>query len=179
MLLLTLKTVENTPKKHSFSFSSLFTQKKLGLFQTLVEAWLMIQPAMNDTDVIKKTKELCETILEQPNFSSLKQDIKAFMSDEKSQEQYQAVSEKGRVLHQKQHNGDRPTEEEISSFEKMKFDLMENQTAKAFIDAHAEMNRVQDKVNQYLNKAFELGRVPCEEDFKEEQGSCGSGCGCH
>jgi hypothetical protein len=39
------------------------------------------------------------------------------------------------------------------------------------------MQHIQDEVNQFVSKTFELGRVPSAEDL--EGGSCGPGCGCH
>ena len=66
--------------------------------------------------IAQKTRELCETILEQPQFRSIRQRVDAFMSNQAAQKQYEAVSELGEHLHEKQHRGETLTAAEISSF---------------------------------------------------------------
>jgi cell fate (sporulation/competence/biofilm development) regulator YlbF (YheA/YmcA/DUF963 family) len=99
------------------------------------------------------------------------------MGDATAQSQYQEVVEKGNLLQQKQQSGAPMTGEEISAFEQQRDQLLNNPVAKGFLEAQEAMNKVQSSVNDYLTKTFELGRLPSAEDF--DQGSCGSGCGCH
>ena len=139
----------------------------------------MIQTSMDDAAILHKTKELCSLILAQPRFAGLEKQVKAFMEDKPSQEQYRSVSLRGRELHQRQMAGQPVAEAEISEFEKLRFGLLENPVARAFIEAQSDMNRIQDSINQYLSKTFELGRVPEEADFECEDGCCGDACGCH
>ena len=55
--------------------------------------------------VRQKTLELCETIVQQPQFQSIRQRVDSFMADTKAQNLYQSLTEKGRSLHEKQHQG--------------------------------------------------------------------------
>ena len=130
-----------------------------------------------DPAIIQKTKELCETIVAQPEFQSIRSRIDAFMADDKAKMQYQNVMEKGEMLQQKQQMGAPLSPEEISEFEKNRDALVSNPVARDFLDAQQAMHKVQESVGQYVAKTFELGRAPSDQDF--DSGSCGSGCGCH
>ncbi|MEM6883684.1 MAG: YlbF family regulator [Verrucomicrobiota bacterium] len=141
----------------------------------------MIKPNLDQTAIVDKTRELCQLILNQPAFLESRKDIHAFLDDEKAQNLYRQVAERGRELEQLQVQGLQPDENAVEQFEKMRFDFLENPVAKNFIEAQQMMNEVQETVNGYVNKAFELGRVPTEEDLekaKKESCGCGSSCGC-
>jgi cell fate (sporulation/competence/biofilm development) regulator YlbF (YheA/YmcA/DUF963 family) len=132
---------------------------------------------IEDTIILQKTRELCETIVQQPEFQEIRSRIDAFMANEDAKSQYQRVIEKGESLQQKQQMGLPLSNEEITEFEGHRETLVNNPVAKGFLDAQNEMQKVQESVGQYLAKTFELGRIPSAEDF--DSGSCGSGCGCH
>jgi len=127
-----------------------------------------------DSIIVQKTRELCQTIVEQPEFQSIRQRIDTFMADDVAKVQYQTVVEKGEMLQHKQQMGLPMSAEEISEFEKNRDALVNNPVARDFLDAQQAMQKVQESVGQYVAKTFELGRPPSEEDFH----GCGSGCGC-
>jgi cell fate (sporulation/competence/biofilm development) regulator YlbF (YheA/YmcA/DUF963 family) len=131
-----------------------------------------------DTVVIQKTKELCEAILGQPEYQNIRGRITKFISDDKARGQFDALNEKGDFLHHKQHEGVKLTQAEIADFEKDREAAMANPTIRSFIEAQREMHKIQESVNQYVAKTFELGRIPAESDMAEEGGNCGEGCGC-
>jgi cell fate (sporulation/competence/biofilm development) regulator YlbF (YheA/YmcA/DUF963 family) len=129
-------------------------------------------------DVVRqKTLELCETIVQQPEFQSIRRRVDSFMADSAAQKQYQSLSEKGRSLHERQHQGLPLDGKEIAAFDSERDAFLSNPLGKGFIDAQEEMHELQQGVQQVVSKTFELGRVPSEEDLQE--GSCGHGCGCH
>ena len=130
-----------------------------------------------DNAVIEKTRELCETILAQPEFQSVRSDVDAFMNNDSAKSQYEQLAEKGEYLHHKQHQGVTLGQEEIAEYEKLRNSFLADPVAKNFLDAQEKMQRVQQTVGKFVSKTLELGRVPTEEDM--EEGSCGSGCGCH
>jgi cell fate (sporulation/competence/biofilm development) regulator YlbF (YheA/YmcA/DUF963 family) len=135
-------------------------------------------PSMTEEDVVmEKTKELCQTILEQPNIRAMRQRIDAFMSDEKSRSQYEGLVNKGQALQQKQQSSMPLTGEEIADFEQDRDALFQNPVARAFLDAQEELHQVQQSVHHYVSKTLELGRLPTAEEASG--GSCGHGCGCH
>jgi len=128
-------------------------------------------------NVQQKTRELCQAIVDQPEFQQMRDRIDAFMSDEAAKSLYQSVMEKGETLQYKQQTGSPLSSDEITAFEKDRDALVNNPVARGFLDAQEQMHKVQESVGQYVSKTFELGRMPSEEDLSG--GSCGSGCGCH
>jgi cell fate (sporulation/competence/biofilm development) regulator YlbF (YheA/YmcA/DUF963 family) len=134
-----------------------------------------MQSATEDT-FLQKTRELCQTLLDQPEIQTVRRRVDAFMADELAKNQYQLVSEQGEALQQKQQLGLPMNETEIAEFEKNRQSLLGNPVARDFLDAQQEMHRVQQSVLQYVIKTLELGRVPAPEDF--DSGSCGPSCGC-
>ncbi len=133
--------------------------------------------AVEPTPVQTKVRELCEAIVAQPEFESIKRRVEAFMADDGVKQLYQSVVEKGDALQQKQQQGHQLTPDEITGFEKERETLFGNSVAKGFLDAQQEMHEMQQEVGQFISKTFELGRIPTDDDLKSE--SCGSGCGCH
>jgi cell fate (sporulation/competence/biofilm development) regulator YlbF (YheA/YmcA/DUF963 family) len=130
-----------------------------------------------DDAVRQKTLELCEAIVQQPQFQDIRRRVDSFMADAQAQELYRNLTEKGRALHEKQHQGLPLDAGEIAAFESGRQTLFDHPVARGFIDAQEEMHELQEGVQQFVNKTFELGRVPSEEDL--EGGSCVDGCGCH
>jgi cell fate (sporulation/competence/biofilm development) regulator YlbF (YheA/YmcA/DUF963 family) len=131
---------------------------------------------IEETPVIQKTRELCQTILDQPAMQSIRRRIDAFMGDDRTRGQYDDLVNKGQALQQKQQMSLALTGEEIADFEQHRDSLMKNPVAREFMDAQEELHELQESVHQYVNKTLELGRLPTEEEMKA--GSCGHGCGC-
>ena len=127
--------------------------------------------------VQQKTRELCQAIVDQPEFKEMRRQVEAFLNDEGAKTQYQSVMEKGELLQHKQNMGAPLSNDEITEFEKERDALVNNPVARAFLDARQQMQKMQESVGQYVAMTFELGRAPTDEDVNG--GSCGSGCGCH
>lgn len=130
----------------------------------------------DETVILAKTRELCQTLTEQPEFRAIRQRLDTFMADDAAKNQYQLVVEKGEVLQQKQQVGGPLDNNEIAEFERNREILLNNPVARDFLDAQQQMQQIQESVMQYVSKTFELGRVPASEDLSSD--SCGSGCGC-
>ncbi|MDB6054805.1 MAG: hypothetical protein JWN25_2328 [Verrucomicrobiales bacterium] len=135
-----------------------------------------METAVQDTPLIVKTKELCETILTDPNHQGLRRRVDTFLRDENAKSAYQNLTEQGEHLHHKQHQGVTLTEAEIGEFEKLREKVMAIPAVVDFMEAQQQMHKIEETIHQYVLKTFELGRVPGEDDF--EAGSCGQGCGC-
>src|SRR5437868_768491 len=118
-----------------------------------------------DSLIVEKTRELCQTIVEQPEFQSIRQRIDTFMANDAAKLQYQTVMEKGEMLQHKQQMGLPVNAEEIADFEGNRDALINNPVARDFLDAQQAMHKMQESVGQYVAKTFELGRPPREEDF--------------
>ena len=54
---------------------------------------------------------------------------------------------------------------------------MANSVATNFLEAQAEFQQVQDRINQIISKTFEIGRVPNQDDFDFCSDGFGD-CGC-
>lgn len=135
-----------------------------------------MQTTTEETPVIQKTRELCQTILDQPTMQSIRRRIDTFMADEKTRNQYDGLVNKGQALQQKQQLSTPLTGEEIADFEQHREVLLQNPVARDFLDAQEELHQVQQSVHQYVNKTLELGRLPTEQELSGD--GCGHGCGC-
>ncbi|HEY1789107.1 MAG TPA: YlbF family regulator, partial [Verrucomicrobiae bacterium] len=133
------------------------------------------------TVIENKARELCETIVAQPQWTSIRNRIDAFLSNDTARGQFDAVNTKGRSLHDRQHSGEPLNGQEIAEFEKQRDALLSNPVAKGFLEAQDELHEIQHSVQKYISKTLQLGRVPTDADLKEQEGgNCGSGdCGCH
>ena len=134
---------------------------------------------IEETPIARKTRELCQTILDEPSMKASLQRISSFMADEETRAQYDALVEKGQTLQEKQQNSLALTSEEISDFEQHRDSLLKNPVAREFLDAQQELHQVQESIHKYVSKTIELGRLPSEEELSS--GCCGDhdhGCGC-
>ena len=124
-----------------------------------------------------KTKELCETLVVAPEMLSIRKRIDVFMADSAARGQYETLMNKGQALQEKQHQGQTLESTEIADFEKNRESLLANPVARNFLDAQEEIHGIQKSIQKQVSKTLELGHLPTAEDL--EEGSCGSGCGCH
>ena len=129
---------------------------------------------MTNGSVLAKTRELCQTIVDQDEFQALRRDVDTFMADDPAQTLYRSVAERGEALHHKQQQGTQLEQDEINAYENERQTLMGNEVARRFLDAQQQMHEIQQNVTRYVMKTLEIGRVPGEEDFE----SCGAGCSC-
>ena len=56
---------------------------------------LTMTTTTEETVIMQKTRELCDTIVAQPEFQALQRQVAQFMNDEQAKSQYQAVVERG------------------------------------------------------------------------------------
>lgn len=124
--------------------------------------------------VLNKTRELCQTIISQPDFLVLRRNVESFLSNDDARTRYQTLADKGQELHQKQHQGIELTREEMDEFERERENVMRDDVVRGFLEAQQQMQQVHETVGRYVMKAMELGRVPEEDDFA----TCGHGCSC-
>ena len=126
------------------------------------------------SDILEKTRQLCQAIIDQPDFERIRRQVDAFLADESIKTQYQELNDCGAMLQHKQQTGLPLDMAEIADFEKRRDAFLANPVAQGFLEAQQAMQTVQESVSQYVTKTFELGRMPQQEDFD----SCGHGCGC-
>lgn len=136
-----------------------------------------MESTTKDSLITQKTLELCQALVEQPDFQALKAKLDAFMRDEVVKFQFQQINELNEILQMKQQSGMEIKETEIAHFDVLRDDLMKNPIAQGYIEAQQEMQKLHETIGRFVNKTFELGHLPEYEDVFD--GSCGSGCGCH
>ena len=127
--------------------------------------------------ILNKTKELCHTIIDEPEFQELQNALKAFMADDAAKARYQEFAQKSQEFQQRHNNGEKIKEEEIEVYEGMRAGLFSNPCTNAFIEAQKAVGEVQKIVQDYVTMTFEYGRMPVADDFKSECCQEG-GCGC-
>jgi len=131
------------------------------------------------TKVEQKTQELGEALLEQLASTNIRKRLDAFLADDAARGQYETVMSQGQALQEKQQSGQKLEDAEIAGFEKERDALLKNPVAAGFLDAQEEMHELQHKVQKFIGKTIELGRIPAAEDLESCGGHGGGGCGCH
>lgn len=121
------------------------------------------------------TRVLCSAVADSPQFASIRARIDRFGGDMEARMQFEMVNRKGNQLQQRQDSGAEITETDVAEFERMRESLIANDVARDFLEAREEMVALQEDVQKWLSKTFELGRMPTADDM---EGSCGPGCGC-
>ncbi len=140
----------------------------------------VMETAVETADsTLSRTRDLCQAILDRPDFSEMRRKLDAFMADEMAKFQYQMLNDRGGTLQQKQMSGTPITDEEIGQFEALREGFLKNPVATDFLAAQEELQKLQEMVMKHIHKTFELGRVPNPEDFEQSCCSSSGGCGCH
>ncbi len=131
------------------------------------------------TSVLDKTRELCESIVQDSSFKKLQQDVEAFLNDEQAKLSYQSVHQRGEELHQKQASGVELSKTEIKEFEDARESLLNNELVTKFLAAKQELESLQRMIGQHVGMTMEMGRVPSPEEVAHEMGGgcCGGGGG--
>src|SRR5262245_31390893 len=124
-----------------------------------------MQTTTEETIIDRKTRELCQAILDEPALRSARLNIEAFIADNKARSQYEELMAKGQALRQKQQHSQQLTQEEIDAFENGRKTLLQNPVARNFLDAQEQLHHVHESINQHVSKTLELGRMPTEEDM--------------
>ena len=128
-----------------------------------------------DSPVQQKIRDLCQAIVDHPEFGEILQRNLSFQADSALQQQLQQLNETMAQLQEKQQQGQPLTESEMAAFEQLRSDFLKQPLATAYVEAQQEVQAVRKVVGQYVSRTFELGRMPQKEDLA----SCGHGCECH
>ena len=133
----------------------------------------------DDSAVMGKTRDLCETIANDSDYRDLLQKVEKFLGDDEARLSYQSVHESGQALNQKQQSGLKLAESEIAEFEGARSELLNNPIASDFMQAQQTLEALQSSVSRMVGMTLELGRVPTPEDIAQATGGgcCGGGGG--
>ena len=131
---------------------------------------------MENGPIVRKTLELCQTIIDEPSFQVIRQRLDDFMADTDAQAQYQELNELGASLQQKQQMGLSTDGPDYEQFELKRQTFLKNPVAVGFLEAQESMFKVRETVTRYVTRTLELGRKPGPEDLASC--GCGSSSGC-
>jgi cell fate (sporulation/competence/biofilm development) regulator YlbF (YheA/YmcA/DUF963 family) len=131
----------------------------------------------DDSVVMSKAKDLCETIASDAEYKGLLAKVEAFLANDEARLTYQSVQESGQKLNQKQQSGLELAETEIAEFENARSALLANPVASDFLQAQQSLEALQMSVTRMVGMTLELGRVPTPEDIAQASGGgcCGGG----
>jgi cell fate (sporulation/competence/biofilm development) regulator YlbF (YheA/YmcA/DUF963 family) len=121
---------------------------------------------------------LCAAIAADPDVQSARNNAETFLADEKAVELYRDVMTLGRSLEQRHRSGAEMEPQEVSRFESLQEQADANDTIQSFMAAQDLLQDVANKVNGFITKTLEKGRVPTHDEVFGQAG-CGTGCGCH
>src|SRR5438093_12027809 len=97
----------------------------------------------DNSTVLQKTRELCQAILDQPDFPMIRRQVDAFLADESIKVQYQELSDRGAMLQHKQQTGLPLDMTEIADFEKRREAFLTSPIAQGLLEAQLDMQTVQ------------------------------------
>ena len=129
------------------------------------------------TTIEKKIQDLCAAIVADGEVQTAREQAETFLADEDAVSLYRDMATLGRSLHQKQHNGEEPTDTETRRFTDLQNRCEAHPAIAAFLEAQEVLSGIAETVNRYVSKTLERGQVPTES--KVNGGGCGEGCGCH
>ncbi|MBQ3218106.1 MAG: YlbF family regulator [Akkermansia sp.] len=132
-------------------------------------------------ELVKLTTELATAFAQSQKVISAKARIGLFYQNPEATDLFRKVNEYGEKLRNKHMEGMPPSEEEISTFDSLRQDVVDNPVCKGFLEARQELDNMLSVVNQYLCIAIEKGSAPTDEEVAEamtQQMSCSCGGGC-
>lgn len=132
-------------------------------------------------ELVTLTTELANAFAQSQKVVSARARIGLFYQNPEATDLFRKVNEYGEKLRNKHMEGMPPSEEEISQFDSLRQDVIDNPICKGFLEARQELDNMLSVVNQYLCIAIEKGCSPTDEEVAEamtQQMSCSCGGGC-
>ena len=102
-----------------------------------------------------KAKELCQSLLEDPNLKEVFESIDKFMEDDESKELFSEMQTKGESLQMKQQSGLELTAGEVEEYNKIRDKMLENETANAFVKAQESIQSIHQTLGSWVSLVFE------------------------
>lgn len=126
---------------------------------------------------------LCAAIVADKETQAARAQAEAFLEDEQGVALYREVMTLGRSLHQMEHNGEKPSPQDVSRFESLRAQADAHEGINQFNAAQDHLQSIANMVNGYVTKTLQNGAIPTEEEMLAAEGGCcggsgGGGCGC-
>jgi len=134
-------------------------------------------------ELIRLVTELAEAFAQSQKVVAAKARIGLFYQNAEATELFRKVSEYGEELRNKHMAGMPPTEEEISRFDALRQNVVDNPLCKGFLEARQTLDDMLGAVSQYLCLALDKGSAPTDEEvaasLTQQMSACSCGGGCH
>ena len=88
-----------------------------------------------ETPVVAKTKELCQTILDQPAYREIRKTVDDFLGNAQAVDHYRRLCDLQDLLRMKEDQGMEVTDSEMADYEKLEQEFLGNPLAQQFIEA--------------------------------------------
>lgn len=138
-----------------------------------------------EKELLSSTTALCEALAQAPQIIAAKARIGLFFQNPEATKLFEEVNSYGEELRNKHLAGMPPTEEEINKFDKLREAVINNETAKGFLEARQSIDGILNTISQYLGMSIDLGRAPTPEEVEQARQqsasascSCGGNCDC-
>lgn len=131
-----------------------------------------------DPVIASHIEALCAAIAADPEVQAARTEAETFLADEQAVSLYRDVMTLGRSLEQRHRSGAELEPEEVSRFQSLQDQADAHEGIQAFMAAQDLLQDVATKVNGFVTKTLEKGRVPTHDEVFGQAG-CGQGCGCH
>lgn len=113
------------------------------------------------------TESLCNLLSKEDSVVAAKARIGLFFQNPEATKLFEEVNSYGEELRNKHLAGMPPTEEEISKFDALRENVIQNEAARGFLEARQTIDEILNTINQYLGMSIDLGRAPTPEEIAE------------
>lgn len=132
-------------------------------------------------ELVKLSTELAAAFAKNQKVISAKARIGLFYQNPDATDLFRKVNEYGEKLRNKSMDGMPPSEEEISKFDELRRNVVDNPLCNGFLESRQMLDEMLSTVNQYLVMAIEHGCAPTDEEVaaamsREVSCSCGGSC---
>lgn len=128
----------------------------------------MPAPEIKGRKVEEALRHLCETVLAGRQFKDANAKIESFLQDEDAKQSYLAYNARAAELRERQERGFDLTAGQVAEIEQLRKEIAGNGVIRGFMEASDELERIKLGALTWLEKAFEICRVPEDKDFADE-----------
>lgn len=129
-------------------------------------------------ELVTLTRALADAFAQSQKVVSARARVGLFYQNPEATDLFRKVNEYGEELREKHLAGMPPSEEEISKFDKMRQDVVDNPLCRGFLEARQELDNLLSTVNQYLCLAIDKGSAPTDEEVAESMAEQMNACSC-
>jgi cell fate (sporulation/competence/biofilm development) regulator YlbF (YheA/YmcA/DUF963 family) len=130
-------------------------------------------PLAQDAELLTSIRELCFEMVDRPGFVAHRKSIEVFMASPEARELFEKATDLQISIRDRQEEGEIIPEDELDTFEELRSQLLDNDIARAFLEAQEDLKNTEALLHLYVTRTLQLGKLPTEEELMPE-----GGCGC-